>query len=333
MKYVIIGSGIAGVTAAKTIRNIDKDGEIILIGEENYFPYNRYRLTSYLNGRIGDEQMFYSSPDYFRDLEIIFRKGEAVKTVDVESKAIKLFHNEVMSYDKLLVATGGKPSLGRVLYHFEHFIQKYYSLEDILLLKKKLSHINICIVSGEGLSTLDLLCGLCNLNKKVIYITRMERALFPLIESEFGDEIHDFLISKGVEVICEDRIISIEERNSQRNVTTFKGLELSGDAVFASDDYKPNISVVQKTPIEKKWGILVDQYLKTSVDHVYAAGDCVEIYHPVVKDYWINFGWPNAIHQGEVAGKNMAGMEEEYKISDVIIFNLMGKSLKARWWE
>ena len=84
---------------------------------------------------------------------------------------------------------------------------------------------------------------------------------------------------------------------------------------------------------QKKFGILVNPQLKTSENDIYAAGDCVEIYHPGVKDYWINFGWPNALEQGAIAGKNMTGEDEEYKIHDTIIFNLMGKPLKARWWE
>ncbi|MFV1976902.1 MAG: hypothetical protein ACC651_14230, partial [Candidatus Scalindua sp.] len=62
-------------------------------------------------------------------------------------------------------------------------------------------------------------------------------------------------------------------------------------------------------------------------------GDCVEIYHPGIKGYWINFGLPNALEQGKISGKNMSGQNEEYKIQKAIAFNLMGKSLKARWWK
>ena len=78
---------------------------------------------------------------------------------------------------------------------------------------------------------------------------------------------------------------------------------------------------------------MVDTHLKTSIEDIYAAGDCVEIYNPVIKNYWINFGWINAKKQGEIAAENMLGNNIEYEIKDNIVFNLMGKPLKARWWE
>ena len=108
---------------------------------------------------------------------------------------------------------------------------------------------------------------------------------------------------------------------------------LTTDIVFAWDYYKPNISCIEDSAIEKKLGILVNTRLETSEEDIYSAGDCVEIYHPSIKGYWINFGLPNALEQGKIAGKNMLGQNEEYKIQEAIAFNLMGKSLKARWWK
>jgi len=96
---------------------------------------------------------------------------------------------------------------------------------------------------------------------------------------------------------------------------------------------KPNISCIEGSAIDKKLGILVNVRLETSEENIYAAGDCVEIYHPRIKDYWINFGLPNALEQGKIAGMNMLGRNEEYKIQEAIVFNLMGKTLKARWWK
>ena len=103
--------------------------------------------------------------------------------------------------------------------------------------------------------------------------------------------------------------------------------------ILYRDLEKPNVDFIENTRIEKKIGILVDPQLRTSVEDVYAAGDCVEIYHPKIKNYWINFGWPNAAEQGEIAGKNMTGLEEVYQIHETIPFNLMGKAMNARWWD
>lgn len=333
MKYVIIGAGIAGITAAKTIRECDPDSDIVVIGKERYFPYNRFLLTEYLCDKITDDQLTFAPLEFFDQHKIKFRKGESVKTILDAEKKIKLFHNEVVDYDKLLIATGGSPAMGPVLKKFQNKVQRYYSLKDILLLKKRLPDIDNCVVSGQRLSTLDLMCGMCNLGKKVTYITRDEKANFPQVESGFKTNVHDFLLEKGVNIITDDRIISVDEINGRFKVNTFQRKELKTDLVFAWDYYKPNIEIIEGTKIEKKLGILVDEQLHTSVADIFAAGDCVEVYHPGVKDYWINFGWPNAKEQGMIAGKNMAGQHAEYQVHETIVFNLLGKPLEARWWE
>ena len=93
MKYVIVGAGIAGVSAAQTIRNIDKNAEIILIGEERYFPYKRYLLSDFITGAIENEKIFYTSAEFFNEKEIKLRKAERVKSINPDEKSIKLFHN------------------------------------------------------------------------------------------------------------------------------------------------------------------------------------------------------------------------------------------------
>ena len=95
----------------------------------------------------------------------------------------------------------------------------------------------------------------------------------------------------------------------------------------------PNISIIKDTGIEKKLGILVNEQMETTVDDIYAAGDCVEIYHQGIRNYLINFGWPNALEQGEIAGKSMTGQKSTYKLHESLDFELMGKAIRARWWK
>jgi NADPH-dependent 2,4-dienoyl-CoA reductase/sulfur reductase-like enzyme len=333
MKYIIIGAGVAGVTAAKTIHKFDPEGEIILIGEENYLPYRRYLLTEFLCNTIIQDNLFYDSVESLEKHNIKFRKGEYVKSLDAVDKTLKLHHNEVLSYDKLLISAGGCPRLGPVLAPFARHIQHYYTLEDILVLKEALPDIKNCVVCGEGISALDLMSAMKRVGVKVTYITKREQADFPLVETEFENGLHQFLEENGIEIITNDRIIAVDERDDQYEIETYNKKRLKTDIVFAWDHYSPNITFIENTGIEKKDGILVNTKLQTTVEDIYAAGDCVEIYHPQLRDYWINFGWPNALEQGKVVGRNMTGKEQEYRINETVIFNLMGKPLNARWWE
>jgi NADPH-dependent 2,4-dienoyl-CoA reductase/sulfur reductase-like enzyme len=333
MKHVIIGAGVAGITAAKTIKEMNRDAEVVVIGDELFLPYKRYLLTEFLCDSIKRDELLFFSVEMLKELGIKLRKGEYVKSIEPSEKVIKLHHCEVMHYDKLLIATGGSPGLGLVLRPFKKHISFYYSLYDTLLLKEKLPEVRKCIVYGDGVSCLDLICVLCNLGKQVTYITREERATFGLDEIDFDGELHEFLEEKGVEVITEEQVVSIEESEHGYKVETIQQRMLTTDIVFAWDYSKPNISCIEGSAIEKKLGILVNTRLETSEKDIYSAGDCVEIYHPNIKCYWINFGLPNALAQGEIAGKNMSGQNEEYKIQEAIVFDLMGKSLKARWWK
>ncbi len=333
MKHVIIGAGVAGITAAKTIKELDRDAEVVVIGDELFLPYKRYLLTEFLCDSIKRDELLFFSVEMLNELGIKLRKGQFVKSIEPSEKVIKLHHNEVIHYDKLLIATGGSPGLGLVLRPFNKHIRFYYSLYDTLVLKEKLPEIRKCIVFGDGVSCLDLICVLHNLGKQVTYITKGERATFALEEEDFEGDLHEFLEEKGIKIITEDLIVSIEESDLGYKVETIQQKRLTTDIVFAWDYYKPNISFIEGSAIEKKLGILVNTRLETSEQDIYAAGDCVEIYHPSIKGYWINFGLPNALEQGKIAGKNMSGQNEEYKIQEAIAFNLMGKSLKARWWK
>ena len=332
MKHVIIGAGVAGITAAKTIKELDRNTEVVVIGDELFLPYKRYLLTEFLCNSIKRDELIFFSVEKLTELGIKLRKGTSVKTIDPSKKVIKLLHNEVVHYDKLLIATGGSPGLGLVLRPFKKHISFYYSLYDTLLLKEKLPQIQKCIVFGDGVSCLDLICVLHNLGKQVTYITKEERATFALEEYDFEGDLHEFLEEKGIKIITEDLIVSIGESDHGYKVETIQQKILTTDIVFAWDYYKPNISCIDGSGIKKELGILVNTRLETSEENIYAAGDCVEIYHPSIKGYWINFGLPNALEQGKIAGKNMSGQNEEYKIQETIVFNLMGKSLKARWW-
>lgn len=333
MKYVIIGAGAAGVNAAEILKKQDSSADVVIIGEEKFFPYNRYQLTDFFCGVISQEELFYTAADFFKETGIRFRKGQCVKIIKPDEKCIKLTHNEILHYDKLLIAAGGCPCLGPVLKPYRHLIQRYYSLRDISVLKKKMPGIRQCIVSGQGLSSLDLICGLHKSGKEITYIIRGAKPQWALLDSRLIDEMFGILKEKGITIITDDRIAAIEEIDNRYRVFTLKQREIVADVVFAWDDYIPNISCIEGTSIEKKTGILVNEYLETSVDDIYAAGDCAEIYHPKLKTYWVNFGWPNALEQGEIAALNMAGQKKAYQAHDTIDFNLMGKALKARWWK
>ncbi len=333
MRHVIVGTGAAGSTAARTIKQYQPEADVILVGEERFPPYNRYLLTDYLCGTVGDEELFHAFDAPLEDLGIKLRKGEAVDRVYPDKKEIRLEHGEVLAYDRLLIATGRRMGVMDTLRPFQKHIRSHYTLEDFLLLKADLPKINQVVASGQAVSTLSLILAMLQLGKKVSYVIRGPRVDIPILPPDIGAGLDDAMVAKGVDIVREDRIVGVQPAGEAYRVETYQGRDLSCDVVFAADTYRPNLKCVQGTGMEMSKGILVDLELHTSLEDIYAAGDCVEIYHPALKNYWINFGWPNAVQQGRVAGANMTGRHETYQISETIAFDILGKPFKARWWD
>jgi len=214
----------------------------------------------------------------------------------------------------------------------EH-IHGYYSLEDILDLKNRLDSVERVVVSGQVVSALSLLSGLRALGKEVHYVIRGPLVDIPIIPAVPPEDLDKGLREKGVQIVREDRIASIRPNGSGYAVETYQGHELAADLVFAFEAYHPNVACCRGAGLEMGKGILVDLELHTSAEDVFAAGDCVEIYDPHRRSTWVNFGWPNAVQQGRVAGANMAGGRESYEIADTVAFEVLGKPFRARWWE
>jgi nitrite reductase (NADH) large subunit len=332
MRHVIVGAGAAGMAAARAIRKLDDRAEIVVVSDEPFPPYRRYLLTEYLCRVIGDDGILQCGEDLLRELDIKLRKGERVTRIHPEQKAVRLEHDQLLSYDRLLIATGRCPNLGPVLQSFRKCIQTYYTMEDAKILQKCLQGVQRVVVTGTGVSRLDLIGGLLRLGKSVTYILRGPKVEVPFLDPASESTVDAALVRRGVEIVRCDRIASIAPLARGYRVKTQQGREYEADLVFAAQSHEPNLACAREVGIEAKSGILVDLCMRTTLPDVYAAGDCVEIYHPGLRNYWINFGWPNAVQQGTVAGHNMAGHHEEYRINETLVFNLLGKPVTARWW-
>lgn len=332
MRHVIIGTGPAGHVAARTIRALDDRAQIVLVGDEPHLPYNRHLLTDLLCGAITEEDLFRMAGPSLEDLRITLRAGVRASRIDPGRRCVHLSDGGLEPYDRLLIATGRRSVPGELLTSCTNELLNYYTYADALALKARLPHIEHVVIHGRTVSALNLLLGFCRLGKRVTYITNGPRVSIPIIDTEGATDLEALMREYGVEVLRQDRIASVVRAIGHQRVETYQGRELDCDVVYASESYRPCIACTRDTGIEANKGILVDLAMHTSLEDVYAAGDCVEIYHPMLRTYWVNFGWPNAEQQGRIAGVNMAGGEEQYQVADTIAFEILGAPYRARWW-
>lgn len=303
-KYLIIGGGIAGDAATRGIRELDADGSIGLISAEPDAPYMRPNLSKGLwKGR---------------PLEKIWRKteeraelllGRTVTGLDTTKKIVNDNKGGEYTYDKLLIATGGSPI--RLPFGLVD-ISYFRDLQDYQRLRKMADEKNRFVVIGGGFIGSEIAAALTMVGKQVTMIF-LENAIggrvFP---SDLAQRLNEYYREKGVDVIANDSVASIQMDGDRLTVQTGSGRAIEADGVVAGIGIRPNVSLAQEAGLNVENGIVVNENLQTSAPDVYAAGDAVNFFHTALEKRARLEHEDNAVAMGKLAGRNMAGAGETY---------------------
>lgn len=314
-KYVIIGNGVASIAAIESIRDNDGDGSITVISEEPHLTYSRPLITYLLAGKVSGKSMLYRDEDFYREnkVEVLLEK----RAVDIctEKNSVTLDDQERISFDKLLIATGGTPILpnlnGNELKGVFTFT-KWDDGERISSYIRK-NEVNEVTVVGGGLMGLKTAEALLELGLKVNIVELADRILGATFDRKASNIIQPRLEEADCKVITKNTVSMIKGREKVNGVTLEEGEELDCNIVILAIGVKPNVEIVKDTAIEVNRGILVDDHMQTSIPNIYAAGDVVECPDIIEGDARPMAIWPNAHRQGGIAGINMTGGREEYE--------------------
>jgi NADPH-dependent 2,4-dienoyl-CoA reductase/sulfur reductase-like enzyme len=308
--YLIIGGGMAAQAAINGIREEDSTGSIGLIGAESHPPYNRPPLT---------KGLWKGKP-----LESIWRRidfqgvtlhlGRQARKLSLSEKSVTDDEGTISTFDKLLLATGGRPR--RLPFGGDEIIY-YRTLDDFERLQRLADQGRRFAVIGGGFIGSEIAAALAMNGKEVVMIfpgQGIGDRLFPAGLSEF---LNDFYREKGVEVLLGARITDCEIRRSKPVLTAIpveesSGQEIEVDAVIAGIGIQPNVELAQAAGLKVDNGIQVDRGLHTSHPDVYAAGDVANFYNPALDQRWRVEHEDNANTMGSLAGKAMAGQTVSY---------------------
>jgi 3-phenylpropionate/trans-cinnamate dioxygenase ferredoxin reductase component len=306
--YVIVGGGLTGAWAVQGIRERDSNGSVLLIGQENYLPYDRPPLSKDLwFGKKKVEQIFAHDRAFYDKNGVDLALGKKVVGVDAIGKMISDENGRTYRYEKLLLATGGIPrslpipggDLPRICY-FRH-------LDDYFRMRKEATQGRAATVIGGGFIGSEIAAALSVNGVDVTMIFPSPYLLSRILPDELGRVIQSRYRDAGIKVLAGERLASLAQDKGHFITRTETGKSIESDLLIVGIGLAPAVALAEKARLRIENGIAVNDLLQTSHPDIYAAGDNAffpsrALGRPVRIEHW-----DNAVSQGRWAGQNMAG--------------------------
>jgi nitrite reductase (NADH) large subunit len=314
MNYVIIGNSVAAVGAIRGIRKVDAEGQITVLSRENRIAYGRPLISYLLGGMVNEKRMPYLPADFYENNNVNLQLGAEVTSVDTDSKAVALKGGQKISYDRLLIATGGDPFVPPIDgMDGKEKVFTFTTWDDAAKLKAIADDINKVVIIGGGLIGTKAAEGLYALDKQITIIELADRILSAAFDRTAGRIVGKKMKANGIEVITEDTVVKIEGEGAKITGVTLKsGDFIPCDTVIVAIGVRPATTFLKGSSVELNRGVVVDDKMETSVSGIFAAGDVAE-----ARDFFSGKKnpmpiWPDAYIQGDVAGQTMAGGDKAY---------------------
>ncbi len=317
-KYVIIGGSAGGIGAVEAIREVDPTGEIVVISNEPVPQYSRPMISEYVSREATLDTMKYRKDEFWTNNKVKTLTGKTATKIDFTKKQVILDDGkETVSYDKLLIATGGKPFVPRMEGGDKEGVFTFTELSSAEGIEAKADKIKSAIVIGGGLIGVSASEALVKRGIKVTLVELKESILNLILDKTASDIAEKVLTEAGVTVITGQTVQKIlgqkDKPESVGGVVMTDGTEIPCDLVVVAIGVIPRTDLVKDTPVKLNRGIVVDRTMQTSIPDVYACGDVAEAYDFLIDQKRLLPLWPLAHLGGRVAGYNMAGKKAEYE--------------------
>jgi 3-phenylpropionate/trans-cinnamate dioxygenase ferredoxin reductase component len=304
-RYLIIGGGMTADAAVRGIRKVDPNGSVGIISAEAYPPYNRPPLTKALWKGKSVDTIWRGTEKRATALHLERR----ARTIQSGVHLVTDDHGEEYRYEKLLIATGGKPRRlafgGQEILYYRN-LAHYYALRELANQKKSF------LVIGGGFIGSELAAALRMNHKEVTQIIRRSGIGAGMFPADLVDFLGEYFTEKGVRVVTGAAVNGSEQVGPVVQVSLEDGQQFTADAVVAGLGIQPNSDLAESAGIEVSDGITVNETLQTNIPDIYAAGDVASFYNPALGMRLRMEHEDNANHMGEVAGQNMAGLVVPY---------------------
>lgn len=313
-RYVIIGNGIAGTTCAQELRKDDPACEIWLLTNEPYPLYNRVSLPRFLQGGLPEQKVMIRDFAWHEEQRIRLVTETLVTRVDTDGRVVYLDKGGPLSYDALLIATGGwankldVPGVAGT-----NRIYNFVTLDDTKDLIAAALESKHAVAIGGSFIAYELTEGF---NKRGVHVTWLMRGPYWLrtaLDPEGGALVDEIATGHGVTVVHGEEIREVVAANGiPAHVVASSGKHYPAEVVGVGLGLTLNHDFVADTALERKTGIVTNEYLETNLPGVYSAGDVAEFYDSMIAHHHTMGTWDNALAHGKLVAHNMAGAHEAY---------------------
>jgi NAD(P)H-nitrite reductase large subunit len=318
-KYLIVGASAAGIAAVEAIRKVDPVGTITVITEEAYAHYSRPMISDLVSGKADLQKMKCKAEGFWKENNAEVRLGKKVVSLNLSDKTITLEDGEKVNYEKLLLATGGKPFVPKMEGQEKEGVFTFTNISDAQRLAAKIDALNAksAVVIGAGLIGISVTEALIKRGIKVTVVELQEKILSLLLDAKASDIVEAVIRKAGVNFATGQSVQKIigkpENDGAVGGVILTKGNQVPCDLVIVAIGVIPRTELVAGTDVKLNRGIIVDNFMQTSAPDVYASGDVAEAYDFILNQNRLLPLWPLAVLEGRVAGCNMAGAKTSYE--------------------
>lgn len=330
MRHVIVGNGPAGVAAARTLRQIAPADEVVVLSEEAQ-PFYSKVLTSYVvGGKVSYENMLLATEEEFERLGIKLMTGKQVVRIDPAAKTLTVSSGERVGYDRLLIAAGASPAIPPVDGARLPGVFTLWTHDDTVALRAWIRDGQRAVIVGAGLVGLKAAEAFLLRGLSVTVVELLDRVLPQVLLKEDAALVEKALKAKGLAVRTGTAVGQIAGDGKVEWVILTDGTALPCDVVVIATGVRPNLAATKAAGVSVGRGILVDDFMRTTMPGIYAAGDVAEGWDVARGRPLPNPTWGNASEQGRVAAYNMAGLAKPYSGAvSMNTFTFLGFSMGA----
>ena len=306
--YLIIGNGIAGLSATEEIRKKDANAKILIVSAEKPSTYWRTRLSDLISKEFNDDDIYVKKEPWYSERHIDERLQTAVDKLDLDRNVAVLSDGEEIEYAKALLATGAHPFVPPIKNISSDGVFAIRTIDDLMNFKYYVNGKDKVVVIGGGILGLEAAYSAKLLGKKVTVIESFDYLLSRQLDQDLSQKLESTLNDMGISTYTGKNTSEILSKDGKViGVKLDDGSTIDADAIMVQAGVRSNVEVAKNSGLEVDRGIIVDDTLQTEKENVFAAGDCAQI-----GNFTIGL-WTSSQEMGKIAGHNMTGSNECYE--------------------